>query len=986
MLVARSFVLAGGSRAALAVLLVACSVAYALVSGSAAGGLRSAGEALSADLVAPAALRHADGLAPFDASLLPGGSVVMSHAQDGDITWGTVRPWPYGLEVVPGPYVRASPAALALAGLPVGPTRAHEHAPWNWALLPPERFDLRFPELMGQATLAVLPPGAGGPQQPAPAAGAFYEGGAAQVGASLHLVVVAMGLSMAVFSAGLLRLEVLARERDLATLEALGGLVAARRAVVLRSLVLVGAGVGLGLVLGMGLVGLAGRTQGGASVGWPFVAEVAVVALVAGAAAGIAGGLAHLRPPLALRLGRRGPAVRRFPGPVRFLLVTPRLFPAALASALVLASVCAVVLAATAIPWTMFQPQDGTVVVGQAADNPFRGSADRFIGEHATLLPGVSAASPEILVPTVWRDRPVMVRGVQFEGWRELEGADLLGGRWPEEPGEATVGARAARGLGLGPGEVAVVPAAYRASARALTIVGVHGAAGLADDEVLTDLDTAADLAALPPDQVHLTRLRVPASALGDALEAVATPMVTDLRVVPPDPVPLTSAMAVVRLVNLSPEPQSRALLLRVDNETVASTVARVPARGEVEARLPFSVPPRAQFTLRVNPELSVSTRQAELLLEAPDSVPVGTPFEVVIRHLDGRPAVGALVEGAPTSGRADDAGRVTLQAGEATVLELRARLDGLEAGRLVFVVDPAWALSAHVRAIAVDRIASGASGQEARHELLLTLANLGGAAFDGQVEASLNGTTLASFPVRLGARQRTVVPLALTVPAGGAEVDIQGRLVTLPSVELGATPGPPPPGPPAPSPAPSPPLVRTVEDVLAEKRRALEAARRAQPLSPRAFIEDVFEDFEQGVRLVLLATFAQTGAGIVVAVLREGRERSEVARIMAEIGATPEQLSFRAAREAAVAAALPVAAGIVLAAAILAAAAPFGFPAAFGHTLPARLDLSLAAYVGFSLTLLAAAAGAWVGRLPPEEPARQAAPEPLDVLLGGDL
>ncbi|MCA1813872.1 MAG: hypothetical protein LC624_07970, partial [Halobacteriales archaeon] len=324
MLVARAFVLGLNPRAGLAVAIVAMSVAYALVTGAAVHGLEDAGATLAPDLTKPNTLLALPHLAPFPSDAAPRGSVLLTHATWNGTTLGTVRPWdhPSGAAVL-GAYAHA-PDLTAL-GIAVDPGAApDEGAPGDWVLVPPAVFDRVAPELAGKATLA-LAHGAKSPPGllafPAPAAGVFYVAGADQVFDSIHLVVLAMGLLVALIAGGVLRLEVLSRERDLATLEALGGASAARRAVVLRAVWLVGLGVGLGLGTGLAIARLLARAFHGPGVDVPFAAEVALVALAAGVLAGTLGGAARLRAPLAPRLGRRGPAARRFPGPVRFLLV-----------------------------------------------------------------------------------------------------------------------------------------------------------------------------------------------------------------------------------------------------------------------------------------------------------------------------------------------------------------------------------------------------------------------------------------------------------------------------------------------------------------------------------------------------------------------------------------------------------------------------------------------------------------------------------------
>lgn len=995
LLVARAFVLGLNGRAMLAVATVALSVGYVVLTGTAITGLRGARDVLEPELLEPQVVLARPGLAPFDAALAPAGSTLLAHAPWEGGVLGTVRPWPYGEEVVPGPYARAVPATkLAALGFPVAP-RAHPQAPWHWVLVPPDVFDRFTPSLAGRATLAIGPSGAQAPgllALPAPAARSFYEQGAAQVTGSLHLVVIAMGLTVAVFAGGVLRLEVLARERDLATLEATGGAAMARRVVVLRTLWLVGLGTALGTAGGLVLARVAGRALGlgGLRVEAWLVAEAAAVALLAGVLAGSLGGLRGLRAPLAARLGRRGPASRRFPGPVRFLLVTPRLAPSSIAAALVLASVSGVVLAAGSLPSTLFHPDDGTLVLGRSEGNPFRGSADRLFGEHATLFPGINGSSPEAIAPTLVEGQPVVVRGVHFDGWRGVDPVRLVTGRWPSQPGEATVGTRLARGAGLGVGDEVLVPGAYRATLRVLEVVGIHEGGGVRDDEIVTDLDTAGDLADLAPGTVHMIRLRASRDAYEQASPGSVPLLVRTIAVLPPEPLPFTEALARVTIVNLADAERAKTLLLRVNDVVVASRAVRLAPHSELTADIPFRVPEAKHLRVEVNPAANVTTGKAELEVRAPDTVAMNTTFVVEVRDLAGSPVPGAALEARGQRVATDAAGQARLDAGPPGVLYVLAREADRDGAWAVFVVDPAWALSPHLVADhAVITDAQFVNDTDVRYALTVTVTNLGGADFEGNLEATANGAVVGRVPARVAARAQATVLLEALVPPGPDRLRVAGLEVPLP-FHPRAPAEEPPPGSPAPPPPPPPPAEappeqrpRGVADVLREKRLAAEKARETRQLSAQSFLDDVFASLSPSITLVVLATFFHAGAGMAVAVLRELRERGEVLATLAQLGATPEQLASRGVRDALLASLPGLLAGAAAALLGLSFASAWGFPAAFGHTIPVAWDWGFYLRVVGGLALVAALTAAWGARQPPPEPPRQAARRPLPEILG---
>lgn len=987
MVLGRAFVLGLHSRAVLAVLVVALSVSYAILVGSLAGGLRTAAATLEPGLVEPRDALALPGLAPFPEGQAPAGSVLLAHADESAVIVGTVMPWPYGDEVVAGPYARAPAGFNRTLGLPLNLSAPpHAYAPGDWLLLPPERFHARHPGLVGQATMAIAPAGAAAPglrASPTPAAGAFYVAGAGQVTGSIHLVVAAVGLTVAVLAGGVLALEVLARERDLATLEALGGVAAARRVVVQRAAVLVGAGVVTGVAAALVLTRVAASVlqEPGLRAPWPLVVETAAVTLLAGTLAGSVAGLRQLRGPLAARLGRRGPSTRPFPGPVRFLLVTPRLAGSAFASALVLGAVGSVLLSAAAVPDALFEPGEGALVVGRAEGNPFRGSADRFFGEHATAAPNITAASPETVAPTVLDGRPVVVRGVRVEGWRELEDARLLDGRWPERKDEATVGARLARVAGLEVGDARLVPGAYRGTLRWLTIVGVHEGAGLADDELVTDLDTAGDLAGLGPREVHFVRLLASADAVREA-EAGGV-LVTALAVDPPSPVPLTEARALVDVVNLGPSPASRTLSVRVNDAVAASRVVVVEPRTARTEVLPFLVPEARELHVQVNPEVNVTTTEPSLVVSAPETLQPGEAFDVRVAHRDGSPAGGAIVEAGEQRAVADGAGVARLVAPEPGPLLLTARLGALSGGRQTFVVEPERALSPRLAAEGGSVMAEAhhANGT-AQYTLGVTLANVGGATFDGPVVARANGAEVARIAVVLEPRARSLFSIDVFVPEAVREVEVVGLRVSL-------VPPPPPPGSAAPPPPPPPPVpgadVSTVAGLL-QSRRDKPAPSTTGELSGRAFLEDVFAELEPSVTVILLASFVHAAAGVVAAVLREVRERGEVVAVLGQLGATPDDLAARAARDALVAALPPLLAGAGVALLALQALQPWGFPSAFGHTIPLTADAAFYLRAVGGLAVAAAVAAAWAAKARPEAPPQQVPRQPLAQVLGEGL
>lgn len=933
MLLARAFVLTANARAALAIALVASSVAYALVAGAAVEGLQEASETLGEDLTRPERVAVHEPRA-----LTPGLTQLTSVERDGT-AWGTVRPWPYGnASAIPGPYARA-PAALP-ADVTLAAPRQDAHAPWDWVLLPPAVFDREFPELAGRATVTF-----GAQGEETPAARAFYTEGADQVRAGVHLVVAAMGVTVAALSASIVRLELLAREREVATLEALAGRRVARRVLVLRALALAAAGVLAGILVGLLVTWLAGRALESDAFDLPLslVAEAGLVTLAGSALAGALAARWSLRAPLPARLGPRGISTRPFPGPVRFLLVTPRVAPSVMVACVILTSISGVVLAAAQLPYELFAAEGDVQVVGQAENNPFRGSASRFFGEHATTLDGVQAASPETIVPTSLRGVPFLARGAHVDAWRALDEPRLLSGGWPDAPGEAAIGWRLARALDIAPGDALVIPGAYRATFAQFTVAGVFRADKLADNELVIPLDDAGSLAALGPERVHMVRLK----ATDEAFLALASqPLlrVTDMTLVPPNPVPYTEAIVRLQLLNLRDVESTRELPVRVNGIVVASVTARVAPRENATLDVPFTVPGDGSLRIEVNPTLETDTADATLQVVAPARVALGVPFTARVLDEAGAPVANATVRAGNATATTDAAGNATLPAEAEGVLGVAAQTaDGRQGGARVVVVDPDLALQPRLRASALA-LASTSPWNETHVEqrVLATVTNIGGAPFAGPVTVLADGAPAGNTTLRFAPDETRTVELRARAPANATRLVVLGSALAL-EAEAGEG------------------GARTIEDVLREKAEAVAAGGGApSQLTGEALVRDVFADLEPAVAIVVLATFAQAGCIVLVAVLRETAERAEVGRLLGSLGASREQVSLRAARDALLASLPGIVVGLLVALVGFLLLGALGFPAAFGHAIPLAPAPGFLLRIGLSLLAVSALTAFW--------------------------
>ncbi|MBW3583866.1 MAG: hypothetical protein KY455_12295 [Euryarchaeota archaeon] len=986
MLIARAFIFGVSPRAALAVVAIALSVAYALVSAGVLDVLGTTGAALEEDRANPGHVLYSPDGGPFDASLSPPGSILVYRTLLDGVPVATVDPWPFEDErLVAGPYlgnVATDWEHLDFAN--ATSMAAYDHGPLDALLVHPD--DYRTLSGTKVRPVAAYMPGAEAPdttlaRAPWQGLAAFYEGGAGQLTGGLILVILASGAVVSLLAAGFVHLEVLARRGDLATLEALAGAERARRVVLGRTITLVTTGIVIGLVAALVTLRVAGSALGTPLRLGPLAL---VLALGAAAVGGVlfgtfAGWRALARDPAARLAGNRLSA-RRFPGPIRFLLVTPRLSAGVFTATLVTASILAVLSSASAVPTQLFQTDADSSVVVEGSDNPLRGTADRVLGTHGATYTGVQAASPETYAPTVLDGRPVMVKGVDLPAWRDWGSPRLDSGAWPTGPGEAMAGWRLARALDLAVGDTVVIPASYRIGIETVRVVAIVDGTSLENDELLVDLDTAGRLAALPQDKVTMVHLRLDdPEADVHALIPPSAVEVLSIRVSPQPPVPLTPASVEIELENRGPEAATRTLAVRVNDVVVEERTVTLRSGEARNETVRFLVPDTTKVKVEVNPTAESETQRGHFDLIMPDTTVRGEPFSLRARFASGTPVsnAGVLVDGdIYTATDANGRATVTLdEDGLYTISVVRGSGDSqARAGRTVLVHGPEWRDAPR---LVVERIFFNAptpvDGDTVRIRAEASLANLGGAAFDGDIGWSLDGEERPPVHLRLSAAGRTVVTSEFTTTYGDHTVALLGtsRTLTVRDDRSLESEG-------------SVSRVRTVEDVLAEKAQRGGGTTAITDPS-RAFLDRVFADLDTASSLVLMATLVHAGALVWVSVVREVRERNGVLTTLEALGATQTQTANRALRDTVVSTLPSIAAGLLVTALLLAIGRFFGFPQAFGHTLPTGDTFGLLFRTGVVLLLIALVAAHYAVRTDPRPRARGGPRQPLDELLAGE-
>lgn len=939
MLLARAFVFSLSSRAALAVAALALSVTFSLVAGGAVSGIGAEGATYDEARSNPG---HAVFEPNFEAaprSSFPAGGVLVDWVQWTNGTkLATVDPWPLaGPVAVLGPYAGAAELRAAkLTGMTIE-NASLPYAPLDALVLPLVNFSAFAPDRAGMARVGFVPgpsdPGPGQESIPWRGVALYFEQGAAQIANGLAALVLVTGAVATLLSSGLVFMEVAARSRDLATVRALAGPTVMRRLIVMRTLVLVAAGLVVGTAVALVMLRLAQAAIPGVGGSIP-IAHLVATWLVVGVGASTAGSLAGLRAGRMVTLrsaGSKAITVRRFRGPISFLLVTPRLFAGVVAASAVTVAILGVVVATTEIPNQIFSGADESeIYIAEGEGNPLRGTVDRFLATNAGVMDEVMVALPETYAPTTWQGQPVMFKGTDFERWIAYTGPKLRAGEWPAAPGEATVGIVKARTAGINIGLELVVPASYRIGVEAIRVVGIHATGGIEDDQFFVDLDTAGKLAGLPANKVTGMRAKLvdPETHWQDI--APTGLQITALQLTPEGPVALTPAVATFSATNFSPQAQSRSASLRVNGAVEETVHISLGGHSSETFRIPFTVPDTPRVVVEVNPTTETSTAQGTLLFDAPAVARPGVPFPVRVQGQAGRAIEGAeiLVDGVPSTATSDD-GRASLSIPDARLATISVQSPQGSGGILLRVAPSEWDAVAHLVAERID--ASPPSAHNETHfavDVRVTIINLGGAEFQGIVNWTADGAVQDNRSVGLASARRAPFQAQVTLPYPGGDVAVLGEVRAVQATRAAAD-GNPEPGE-AVVAAP-----QTIEDVLASKRAAALAAREVDEDRTSTFLSQVFAKVQDAAVVIVLVTVAHGGTLVWVSVLREIRERDSVVRLLKDLGADTDQVRRRAFRDVLLSVIPALIVGLGGAAIVVALAARYGFPAAFGHTLP---------------------------------------------------
>ncbi len=980
MLLARAFVFSLSPRALLAVAALALSVAFALVAAGALTTLEPEGATLEQARQHPGSVYYQES----EESLEPFGSFHTTSAPSPAllVDWSGLE----GLRIATidaasinrADYPDLPPPDAVLLGTHADRERAEalaedlglepprradpmEYAPQDALLIPLEDYQQHFSDRDGQARLAYT---AGNTASPSPTAfsqtswqgiDAFFASGTRELTTGFIAVVTSAGVIAALLASGVISLEVLARRRELSTIQALAGNRTARRLVAGRTVALVVAGLALGILVALAALRVAAAALGTRLTPDPFVwfavaASVALGAALFGSIAGLRALDRHTRK----GQGTSAIPVRRFPGPIRFLTVSPRVFFATFSATLVTSAVLLTIVAVSAMPATLFTADDDPrqSYLSGGGGNVLRGNVDRFLGENGYRLEQVESSMGETYAPTVHDERALMVRGTDHDRWRAHMDVHLNDGRWPQADHEATIGQRASDVRDIAVGDRLDLPSSYHHGVESIQIVGVHKAGGLWDDQLVPTSTQAGRLAGLPPDRVTGIRLTFQDADHDWGRIRPEGVVVTDLRLDPDDPVPLTPLTVTLTLVNYDPVAHTHPVAVYANDELIESTRIEVHGHNTIEHTFTSTAPDSDIIQIRTNPTETRPARGATLILQLPDVARPGTPFNVTVTDTNDETVRGVtlLVDGEPHE-ETDAEGRANLQVDEAGLANIAARRDTDHVGALLRVAPADWDDEARIHIERIhEQTPRSHNDTHMRIPLEATVANLGGQPHNATINWTTPHDTTETL-VDLDPGARITIQTSLRLPEGNHTLhlaDTEHRItVTLQEDPRRVSPT-------------RSEQAGSIEEAIAIKRDAVRNAE-PQPGDPGdAFLENVFRRVEGATSLILLATLIHGAALLWVGMVREARERETIPLLLRQLGATQDQVRTRSVRDAALAAAPGIVLGLLAAWLVLAISRSYGFPAAFGHTLPIADNAGFFLRTGLVLLAITVLATLW--------------------------
>lgn len=804
-------------------------------------------------------------------------------------------------------------------------------------------------------------------------------------GASIALTAASVPV-VALIAMAFAELDASEMSRTAAVVAALGHPARARALLVGRVLAVIALAALVAILVAIGLY-LLGRTTFhptpipwralALALGLPTAAAVAFGAWRSAMGVRRAGGLLRA-PSQEISPSRRLPRISPTLQP---LVLGTRMLPAIALAGLLFVVDVGFPLAVAAVPQAL-TGSSGELVRTSGTGSLLNGRTDARVADVAAFDPAISAVVAEVLVPTLVRGQPVLVRGGNWDALSGFHGLRLSDGEAPE-PGEIAVGAGLGRRLGVHPGDRLEVAASTRPLVRTFTVSGVFVGSDLLRSEAILPMGDAQDLAGLRADQATLVRARPDSDEAMAALSRTGADVrVVSLALNPPEPAAGTIATATVGLANLGPLPGSRLLFVRVDGQAVAQLDVRVAGHTQTTAQASFVVP-RAGFRLEVNPTVEVETAASTVTLSAPALQFDDAAVTVTARSADSNQPIQGLEIALYPNATAAQAGAPRLQVA-VTESDGTASFPGVRPGLWVAAATQGSRAATEVRVASAENATEGrliaervwlqpgnpAPGETAA--AFARLANVGGVQATATVAILVDDRIVGLRDVTLAPGATLTIDAPLVVDSGTHALSVLERRISFQTAASSASP--------AAGAGPAAPLVGM--------------ARRSDTLARSAADEAL-----GNARAVLLGlggtAMASSLALVYLAVARTVHHRRGILPTLWSLGMEPEQLRRRAALEAGLMGLVAGLAAALAGALLFALAGILQWPQAFGHSVPQPIDpiFSLQAATAF-----AAACGiatyVTLGRLvAPESLRRPGAetnpplpPASLPEILGGQV
>ncbi|PSQ41287.1 ABC transporter permease [Halobacteriales archaeon SW_5_68_122] len=515
----------------------------------------------------------------------------------------------------------------------------------------------------------------------------FFTAGTQQALGVVALIAVAGGLLVGITAYSATRMTVLDRREDLRVVRATGGTPGDVLGLFALRAALLGT-VGAALGYAIGVITANGAVSAAVAVGLPTSLSVALtpdVALflaalttVMVAVAVVGGALAARRaavaPPatIADRSGGDGPlSLRVLDG--RALVPTAATLTAFLLISLVFVAGVSVLAPVTAT--------ESATISEPGASHPVNSRVP------AGYVDGLEAdgidASGEILLFVVRDGDPVPARGVDYENFARISGADIVEGRAPQAPDEAVAGTKLGGDFAVG--ETITIGGSTRSAVARVEIVGRTEAPGADGAALLVSRRTARHLSGVRPGNVNVIR----ASRLPEPSDdgVVVTDAGFESEPVADEPLALEIALS-----NTDPAPAEASIVVALGDQRRELDVA-LEAGETTRRRVEFEPVSAGSYELSVGDRRStvrVQRRDQLSIRGLPASAPPGSRPLVEVIDATGAPAAGVSVRAADAERRTGDDGRVRVPLNETGDTEVVAGDGGTAATETVRVREEA--------------------------------------------------------------------------------------------------------------------------------------------------------------------------------------------------------------------------------------------------------------------------------------------------------